>query len=52
VIRPRGHRTDEILALREGGALDVGGGLRAEVRRGALRFGASEGRAAPRRAPS
>jgi tRNA(Ile)-lysidine synthase len=49
---PVGHRTDEILALREGGALDVGGGLRAEVRRGALRFGASEGRAAPRRAPS
>jgi tRNA(Ile)-lysidine synthase len=49
---PVGHRTDEILGLREGGALDVGGGLRAEVRHGALRFGASEGRAAPRRAPS
>ena len=44
-----GHRTDEILALAEGGALDVGGGLRAEVRGGALRFGASAGPAAPRR---
>ena len=43
-----GHRTDEILALPEGGALDVGGGLRAEIRDGALRFGASAGRAAPR----
>jgi hypoxanthine phosphoribosyltransferase len=40
------HRTDEILALREGGALDVGGGLRAEIREGALRFGGSEGPAA------
>jgi tRNA(Ile)-lysidine synthase len=49
---PVGHRTDEILALGEGGALDVGGGLRAVVHRGTLRFGASEGRAAPRRAPS
>jgi tRNA(Ile)-lysidine synthase len=49
-----GHRTAEVLALTEGGALDVGGGLRAEVRGGALRFGASRGRAAPRgdRAPS
>jgi tRNA(Ile)-lysidine synthase len=47
-----GHRTDEILALREGGALDVGEGLRAEIRGGALRFGRSEGRAAPHRPPS
>jgi len=49
-----GHRTAEVLALEEGGALDVGGGLRAEIRRGALRFGASRGPAAPhpRRAPS
>src|SRR5215216_6514370 len=48
-----GHRAAEMLALAEGGALDVGGGLRAEVRGGALRFGASRGRAAPRpdRAP-
>ena len=43
-----GHRTGEILALPEGGALDVGGGLRAEIRGGTLRFGASTGRAAPR----
>jgi tRNA(Ile)-lysidine synthase len=49
---PVGHRIDEILALHEGGALDVGDGLRAEIRGGALRFGRSEGRAAPRRAPS
>jgi tRNA(Ile)-lysidine synthase len=51
---PIAHRTDEILALHEGGALDVGGGLRAEIRGGALRFGGSRGRAAPRgdRAPS
>ena len=49
-----GHRTQEVLALREGGALDLGGGLRAAVRRGALTFGPSVGRAAPRRgaAPS
>jgi tRNA(Ile)-lysidine synthase len=49
-----GHRADEVLALHEGGALDVGGGLRAEIRGGALRFGASEGPAAPHpdRAPS
>jgi tRNA(Ile)-lysidine synthase len=49
-----GHRTDEMLALGEGGALDVGGGLRAEIRGGALRFGTSEGPAAPLpdRAPS
>ena len=42
-----GHRTDEVLALAEGGALDVGGGLRAQVRGGAVRFGASRGPAAP-----
>jgi tRNA(Ile)-lysidine synthase len=42
-----GHRTAEVLALEEGGALDVGGGLRAEIRGGALRFGASRGPAAP-----
>jgi tRNA(Ile)-lysidine synthase len=42
-----GHRTAEVLALREGGALDVGGGLRAQVSGGGLRFGASLGRAAP-----
>jgi tRNA(Ile)-lysidine synthase len=49
---PVARRTDEILALREGGALDLGAGLRAEVRAGTLRFGASAGRAAPRRGPS
>jgi tRNA(Ile)-lysidine synthase len=49
---PVARRADEILALGEGGALDVGAGVRAEVRHGALRFGASAGRAAPRRAPS
>jgi tRNA(Ile)-lysidine synthase len=43
-----GHRTAEVLALREGGALDVGGGLRAQVRGGALSFGRSSGPAAPR----
>ena len=42
-----GHRTAEVLGLAEGGALDVGGGLRATVRGGALRFGRSEGPAAP-----
>ena len=42
-----GHRTADILALGEGGSLDVGGGLRAEIRGGLLRFGASAGRAAP-----
>jgi tRNA(Ile)-lysidine synthase len=49
-----GHRAAEVLALGEGGALDVGGGLRAEIRGGAVRFGASRGPAAPhpRRAPS
>jgi tRNA(Ile)-lysidine synthase len=49
-----GHRTEEMLALREGGALDVGGGLRAEISGGALRFGTSRGPAAPhsRTAPS
>ncbi len=33
-----GHRTEAILALGSGGALDVGGGLRALVERGRLRF--------------
>ena len=47
-----GHRTAEVLALREGGALDVGGGLRASVRGGALRFVASTGPAAPRPRPA
>jgi tRNA(Ile)-lysidine synthase len=49
-----GHRTAEVLALDEGGALDVGGGLRAEIHGGALRFGPSLGPAAPHRhrAPS
>jgi tRNA(Ile)-lysidine synthase len=47
-----GHRTVEVLALAEGGALDVGGGLRAEVRGGALRFGASRGPAAPHPDPA
>ena len=36
----------------EGGALDVGGGLRAEIHAGALRFGASRGPAAQRPRPS
>ena len=40
-----------MLALAEGGALDVGGGLRAEARGGALRFGASRGPAAPHSDP-
>jgi tRNA(Ile)-lysidine synthase len=44
-----GHRAAELLALRDGGALDVGGGLRAEVQDGALRFGRSRGPAAPHR---
>jgi tRNA(Ile)-lysidine synthase len=47
-----GHRTAEVLALDEGGALDVGGGLRAEVRGGALRFGRSRGPAAPHPDPA
>ena len=47
-----GHRTAEVLALAEGGSLDVGGGLRAEARNGALRFGASRGRAAPHPHPA
>jgi tRNA(Ile)-lysidine synthase len=47
-----GHRTADVLALREGGALDVGGGLRAEVRGGALRFGSSRGPAAPQPDPA
>ena len=46
-----GHRAGEVLALAEGGALDVGGGLRAEVNGGALRFGASRGPAAPHPRP-
>jgi tRNA(Ile)-lysidine synthase len=33
-----GHRTEEILALSEHGALDVGGGLRARIERGRLEF--------------
>jgi len=33
-----GHRTAEILALPEGGALDVGGGLRARIEGGRLEF--------------
>jgi tRNA(Ile)-lysidine synthase len=33
-----GHRTDEILALAEHGALDVGGGLRARIEQGRLTF--------------
>jgi tRNA(Ile)-lysidine synthase len=35
---PVGHRTDEILALAEHGALDVGGGLRARIEGGRLQF--------------
>ena len=34
-----GHRTEEILALPEHGALDVGGGLRARIEGGRLTFG-------------
>jgi tRNA(Ile)-lysidine synthase len=33
-----GHRADEILALGEHGALDVGGGLRARIERGRVEF--------------
>jgi tRNA(Ile)-lysidine synthase len=44
-----GHRTAEILALAEGGRLDVGGGLRAEIRGQTLRFGPSHGPAAKHR---
>jgi tRNA(Ile)-lysidine synthase len=49
-----GHRAADVLALEEGGALDVGGGLRAEISGGAVRFGPSRGPAAPHppRAPS
>ncbi|HKH17537.1 MAG TPA: tRNA lysidine(34) synthetase TilS [Solirubrobacteraceae bacterium] len=47
-----GHRAAEVLALGEGGALDVGGGLRAQVRSGALHFGSSRGPAAPRPDPA
>jgi tRNA(Ile)-lysidine synthase len=35
---PVGHRTEEILALAEHGALDVGGGLRAIIEQGRLAF--------------
>jgi tRNA(Ile)-lysidine synthase len=35
------HRTEEILALAERGALDVGGGLRARIERGRLEFQAT-----------
>jgi tRNA(Ile)-lysidine synthase len=47
-----GHRTREVLALAEGGALDVGGGLRASIRRGGVTLGRSAGPAAPRAVPS
>jgi tRNA(Ile)-lysidine synthase len=47
-----GHRTAEVLALGDGGALDVGGGLRAEVGSGTLRFGSSRGPAAPHPDPA
>ena len=47
-----GHRAADVLALSGGGALDLGGGLRAEVRGGTLRFGASHGPAAPRSDPA
>ena len=47
-----GHRTADVLALDEGGALDVGAGLRAEVRGGTLRFGTSRGPAAPQPDPA
>jgi len=49
-----GDRAEEILALRDGGALDVGAGLRAELHEGAICIGRSEGPAAPHhdRAPS
>jgi tRNA(Ile)-lysidine synthase len=40
-----GHRTDEILALGERGALDVGGGLRATIEQGRLEFVATPRRA-------
>jgi tRNA(Ile)-lysidine synthase len=42
------RRAEEIAALGPDGALDVGGGVRAQVRAGVLAFGASEGRAAVR----
>ena len=47
-----GHRAADVLALRDGGALDLGGGLRAHVRDGMLTFGASRGPAAPHRDPA
>ena len=42
--RPSGHRADEILALGEHGALDVGGGLRARIERGRVEFVADSAR--------
>ena len=47
--RPWATAREEVLALGEGGALDLGGGVRAAIRRGALTLGPSAGRAAPRR---
>jgi tRNA(Ile)-lysidine synthase len=46
-----GHRTAEVLALGEGGALDLGAGLRARVEGGRLAFGRSAGPAAPQDDP-
>jgi tRNA(Ile)-lysidine synthase len=45
------RRTPDIVAL-DDGALDVGGGVRARVEHGVLRFGPSEGAAARRAAPA
>ena len=47
-----GHRTEEVLALEEGGVLDVGGGLRVGNHAGTVRFGASRGPAAPHPDPA
>ena len=47
-----GHRTREVLALGEGAALDLGGGIRATIRRGGLVLGPSAGPAAPPRRPT
>jgi tRNA(Ile)-lysidine synthase len=44
------HRTAEILALAEGGALDVGGGLRARIERGRLAFASTPARVGAREA--
>jgi tRNA(Ile)-lysidine synthase len=46
-----GHRTREVLALGEGAALDLGGGIRATIRRGGLVLVPSAGPAAPRAVP-